>query len=308
MSTNSIGNIVISYDIGGTHVSAAAVDIKLGRLYEPGKSRFSIDKDYSPKEIFDRWARAGREAAKGILNDDSIAGWGVAMPGPFDYDRGICLIKGLGKYDSLYGADVRTTLKNLLNIPSEKPIIFGNDGICSLLGEHWRGAAMNHNDVISLTLGTGFGSAFMRDGEVISSGDGMPETGWFYNVPFKESLADDYFSSRGLINLYLSLGGKPGVSAKEIAGLSASDNIAQKTFKYFGHNLAEFLSPWLVSFKPTCVVLGGNISKSFERFGSELIKRAREISSSIEIKPSSLFEDAILYGAALLPVKYKERQ
>ena len=32
--------------------------------------------------------------------------WGVAIPGPFDYQSGVGLFAGVGKFEALYGVDV----------------------------------------------------------------------------------------------------------------------------------------------------------------------------------------------------------
>ena len=38
----------------------------------------------------------------------------MALPGPFDYHRGISLIKGVNKFDNLFGLDVRMAMESRL--------------------------------------------------------------------------------------------------------------------------------------------------------------------------------------------------
>ena len=44
--------------------------------------------------------------------------WGVAIPGPFDYERGIGLFADVGKFEALCGVDVREALAAGLPGPS----------------------------------------------------------------------------------------------------------------------------------------------------------------------------------------------
>jgi glucokinase len=41
---------------------------------------------------------------------------GISMPGPFDYENGICLIKGQNKYEALYGLYIKGLLADKLGI------------------------------------------------------------------------------------------------------------------------------------------------------------------------------------------------
>ena len=45
-----------------------------------------------------------------------LLGIGIAMPGPFDYNEGISLIRNLGKYDSIFGVNVRQYLSSEFNL------------------------------------------------------------------------------------------------------------------------------------------------------------------------------------------------
>ena len=37
---------------------------------------------------------------------ENVKGIGFAMPGPFDYVKGICYIRGVAKYENLYGINI----------------------------------------------------------------------------------------------------------------------------------------------------------------------------------------------------------
>ena len=65
---------------------------------------------------------------------------GIAMPGPFDYENGICYIKGLDKYESLFNLNVKEMLAQQLNI-ERSDIYMMNDASCFLKGEVFGGVA-----------------------------------------------------------------------------------------------------------------------------------------------------------------------
>ena len=55
---------------------------------------------------------------------------------------------------------------------------------------------------LSITLGTGFGSAFISDRIPIVDGPLVPKIGCVYHLPYRDGIADDYFSTRGLLGRY----------------------------------------------------------------------------------------------------------
>ncbi len=303
----TVSHHVVGIDIGGSHITTAIVNIEREEIEKESRTKRSVDTKGASEEILEKWCTAITKAIAVLPPDGELLGYGVAMPGPLDYDKGICLIKGLGKFEALYGVNLRHALKSRLEIPERQPIIFRNDSVCFLLGEQWKGAAKGYVNLIGITLGTGFGSAFMRNGEIRGQGEeGLPPSGWFYNVPFKDGIADDYFSSRGLLRLYKEESGERLSDAVDIAKRASEEEAAKNTFLRFGCLLSEFLEPWIHSIKPDCVVVGGNITRSWKWFGSALVDMLNSKVPGVAIRPSLLFEDAALFGAALLPLRYKE--
>src|SRR5690606_9885973 len=126
-----------------------------------------------------------------------LAGIGIAMPGPFDYVNGISLIKGLGKYEALYGMNIKGELKARMMLPQDVPVIFANDAVCFARGEYSYGSALGYRRVVALTLGTGLGAAFLEDGRRVDKGPEVPDGGVLYNIPYGNGIAEDCFSTRG---------------------------------------------------------------------------------------------------------------
>jgi glucokinase len=292
-------------DIGGTHVTAALVEAETGAIVQDSRTYETINSRARAEEIFTAWTSAASHALR-AANENPVQGIGLAMPGPFDYENGIALLRGVTKFESLYGLNIRQRLKTDLDLPPEFPVLFRNDAACFLLGEIQFGAARGHRDAIAITLGTGLGSAFLRNGELTENDPGMPPSGWLFDVPYRDGMADDFFSSRGLIRRFAQLGGSPLANVRELALQAPSEPTARKCFHTFSEDLADFLLPWVQSFRPTCLVVGGNIARAWELFGPTLAERLHTSLPDLSILVTCLFDTAALLGAASLPLRYHE--
>ena len=189
-------DVFLCLDVGGTQIKGAAIG-KDGEmcgniLYfdsRAGEGKGALLEHFA--EILRRILPQGAEAA----------GIRMAFPGPFDYERGICLIRGLDKYESLYGADLRREISGRLGIGPQR-VRFANDAAAFALGEMGFGQARGAERVLCVCIGTGCGSAFGMGGRLAVEGTrGVPEDGYIYNAPFLEGSVDDYISRRGLMAL-----------------------------------------------------------------------------------------------------------
>jgi glucokinase len=292
-------NIAIGSDIGGSHISCAAIDLTTGKLMKETLSEREVDNQASADEIISVWSSALAEAI-GKVPSGSVKGIGFAMPGPFDYVKGICYIKGVAKYENLYGVNVHDEIAKHLNVPDDFLIRFMNDASGFAVGEAWAGSASSYSRSISITLGTGFGSAFISDRIPIVDGPLVPKYGCFFHLPYKDGIADDYFSTRGLLGRYKKATGKDLQGAKELAFLASTDKVAHDLFIDFGENAAKFLAPWLTKFDAEILVIGGNISGAYNLFGDALTETLRKENCSSKVALSSLKEDAAMLGGAFL--------
>lgn len=181
----------------------------------------------------------------------------MAFPGPFDYERGICLIRGLDKYESLYGTDLRRELSGRLGIGPER-IRFANDAAAFALGEMGFGQARGAERVLCVCIGTGCGSAFGVGGELVTGGmPGVPKDGYLYGQPFLEGCIDDAISRRGLMALTKERLGE-ALDGKALARRALDgDDAAGKCFLAFGGRLRDALEPFLEAFRPEALCLGG---------------------------------------------------
>jgi glucokinase len=255
-SAGSVGAL----DIGGTHVTSALVSMAR-RAVEPGTlERRQLAPDGARDELLGTIVGAARR-----LSRLHVARWGIATPGPFDYERGVSLIRGVAKLDGLYDVDLGAVLGAALGL--ERPALsFINDANAFLIGEWWAGAAQGTGRAMGVTLGTGLGSAFLSAGRIVEDDEDVPPQGRLDLVPYRGAPVEDTLSRRGIRAAY----GADGPDVDEIARRARSgERRASDVLRRFGSALGDFLARWVVLFAPETVVLGGSIARSWDLWSED---------------------------------------
>ena len=104
MISNDMERYAVGADIGGSHICSAVVDLTTGEICgEPLSGK--VDCDAGAGEILGAWADNIRQsiAASGLKTVRRV---GFAFPGPFDYEHGVSLIRGVNKFERIYGLDI----------------------------------------------------------------------------------------------------------------------------------------------------------------------------------------------------------
>ena len=279
-------NNILGVDIGGTHITAALVNVNDKRIIETSRQREAVNSKGSADEILHEWASVIK---KSLGNRNlSIQKMGIAMPGPFDYEQGISLMKDNAKYSSLYGLNVKSSLSDILGMPTAN-IHFSNDAVCFLKGELFAGVAMGADKAIGITLGTGLGTTYF-DGDTIIDAN-------LWCMPFRDSIAEEYISTRRFVNRYNQLTGKVVKGVKQLADIYHIDTVVKDLFDEFATHLASFIKLFIENSPSDLVVLGGNILKSEEFFLPMLNEKLEDYNLKISIVKSLLGEDSALLGA-----------
>ncbi|WPU96102.1 ROK family protein [Mucilaginibacter sabulilitoris] len=275
---------ILSVDIGGSHITAAVCNYKTNTIMEQSQVRIDINSQGSAEDILLAWSNVLKQVRE--KTSVHISGLSLAIPGPFDYENGISYIKGLNKYESIYGANIKYYLAHALQI-HHNHIKFRNDAEATIAGECIVGAGKEYSNVIGVTLGTGFGSAHFIDRET-----------WDLNLgslPFKETIADDYLSTRGLVRRYYELSGKVIENVKKLASIAIDkDPVAKQVFEEFAENLSNFLKPHIHKISPDCLILCGNIALAADLF----LPFLKNCLNEIKIELAQMGEHAALFGAA----------
>ncbi len=282
-----ISPIVLGVDIGGSHITTALVDVERRRIIAESIHRKQVNSQDEANIILDAWCEAinasfqSREITERMI--------GIAMPGPFDYENGICLIKEQDKFQSLYGLNLKKELASRLAISSSS-IHFINDAAGFLQGEVFAGAAIGANTALGFTLGTGLGSAWCINGKAADAA--------LWMSPFLGCMAEDYLSTKWFIKRYYELSGIQLKGVRELAELVKVDERAMQVFEEFGNNFAQFMMP-LIKEQPTdVVILGGNIAQAFTIFAPILMGVLEKNQCKTNITVTKLNEHAALIGAA----------
>jgi len=140
------------FDIGGTFIRAVKTDIK-GNVLEKRK----IKNPQNPQKIFD-------EVAKIISNFGKITHIGIAAAGRIDFETG----------KVTYASE---NIKNWSGVDISKEVKI-RTGICPVVDNDVNAAAFaqwtvsRENNLFMVTLGTGLGGAFIRDGEILRGRNG----------------------------------------------------------------------------------------------------------------------------------------
>lgn len=288
-------------EIGGTHVSAGQIDLANRRVLPLSPRRLPLD----ARADADTIVRQILDCAATIPAEPGQA-WGVAIPGPFDYERGVARFRGVGKFDTLYGVDLGTALRERMTV-RPATVSFINDANAFLLGEWIAGAATGHDRAVGITLGTGIGSAFLDHGTLVEDDPRVPPEGRMHLLSHAGRPLEETVSRRAIRARYRRLRGPDSpdetVDVRDIAqrardGDATATAVIAESFSALGQALA----PWLRFFGPTVLVVGGAMSRSWDLVGDGLrlgITRVDpRLPHLLDIVPAHRPDVASLLGAA----------
>ncbi len=262
---------VPALEVGGTHVSAALIDSGTWQIVPGTLSRRSLDSHASATTLTGEFL-----AAAATLPPQPQARWGVAMPGPFDYARGIALFEDVGKFDNLRGADLGSALCEGIR-PRPASVSFLNDADAFLLGEWLHGAATGYARCAAITLGTGIGSSFLADGETVNQGPDVPPEGRAHHLRIAERPLEDVVSRRAIRAAYRVSTGDAAADVREIAERArGGERAARAVIDATMRELGAAMAPWLERFKAEVVVVGGSMSASRDLFGPAFTAELRD--------------------------------
>jgi glucokinase len=255
-----------------------------------------------------------------ILNTalSEVIGYGFGIPGPVIHNF-VDVAVNLG----LENVDLYETFKELLD---NEHIYAANDANVAALGEALYGAGQGEKDVVMLTLGTGVGSGFVVDSNVVEGEHGCGgEIGHLFidhefqfecNCGHKGCL-ETVASATGIRNLYYemkkeyhfssSLDQLKLPSAKAIfEAAKENDELACKVVDKAAYYLGYACSVVAITTNPSTIVFGGGVSKA----GSFLIDKITDHFKTFAFGPSvqtkiveaKLGNDAGMYGAMQLVI------
>lgn len=186
----------------------------------------------------------------------------VAIPGPFDYAFGTFLMKH--KFAAVYGE----RFSELIGFNGS--VRFIHDVNCMLLGALQNPAYSSYCRVALATIGTGLGFAVSVNGQLQCNAVGSPAVP-LYNRSYRDGIAEDYVSKRGVMRTWCELTGKPWPDGQTVKDVALSPE-GKEVFARTGAYLAEAAAPLLEELGIECLLLGGQIAKSFGLMEASLKK------------------------------------
>ncbi|GEM47877.1 ROK family protein [Deinococcus cellulosilyticus] len=285
----------LALDIGGSHVTAAVVDLRERLLLERSLVRKGVEESAPAHHLLDTWAVAAHQAHR-LVGSPRLTHIGIAIPSPFDYQGGFSLHEH--KFRLLRGMNLTEGLRErwMSSALAQVPVLYGNDADLFVLGEWWGGTARGAERVLGVTLGTGLGSGFLERGRVLTHDPRVPPDGELWNTPYRSTIAEDYASGRSIVLHHTRLTSRNWTVHEISTAARDHDPHAQQVMQHFGEELGQILTPWVSGFQPGLVVLGGNIARALDCFEAPLKARLQDV----PIVTSTLFEQASLFGGAAL--------
>jgi len=285
-------------DIGGTKTEVGLVDesgrmVATRRLSTPMLGSFT----------------AAMGAITGVLTGLAegrpLAGVGVACTGPVDPADGV-----LGDVDLLPGWEggaIVSVLSGALGVR----VVVENDADAAALGEATWGSGRDAPSLLYVTVSTGIGAGYVRDGRLVRDSHGEHAEYGHHVIEADGPLC--YCGSRGCWEALASgtaiarrfddlSGGNPG--GLSVAGILADDDpmcvqVRREAARYLGIGLANLVT----ILRPDVVALGGGVVGSWDVLRDDVMesvaRHSRYVSiDDIVITPAHLRPYTALIGAA----------
>ncbi|MET4782630.1 ROK family protein [Glaciihabitans sp. UYNi722] len=286
-------------DVGGSHANAALVAIKGQHATILRREDNPLDSSGNTEQIL----QAITAPALALQSDvaASEATWAIALPAPFDYERGTGTFEGVGKFGSIAGVDLRGAIAERLSVEPQD-VLFLNDADAYGIGEWAFGGTARVSRLLCVTLGTGVGSAFLDDGRAVSSGPLVPLDGEAHFLTYAGLPIERTMSSSAITLAYFEQTGLRADVREVCQRAREGDPVARQILNERLSALGETLAPWVASFGVETLVVGGSISQSWDVLEAPLragiARFDAATADAVILRRSTLLDAAPLLGAA----------
>ncbi|MCH7724231.1 MAG: ROK family protein [Bacteroidetes bacterium] len=248
-----------------------------------------------------------------IVEDYNLNQGGFAVKGLVNKESGI-LESDIGLAKEFSGINLKNAFGDFFNIP----FLIENDARSFAWGEWLYGAGQNSKVMSCLTLGTGFGSALVKDGKPYEGSDSL---GGILggHISIDKNGPECACGNRGCLELYCSatalkkrlLNDLPELSKESdpvkvfFENIRLRKNSGEKVLDDFINDLAIGIVNIVHAYGPEIVVLGGGVMESDDiiipRIKKIVSKRAWTVPrGKVSIVKSKLGNRAATLGAAFL--------
>lgn len=318
-------SVAIGIDIGGTNTKIGVVD-RDGNLLKHTSietASYELVEDY-----FKGMVAAIRELTGSLSDQPKIEGIGVGAANGNYYTGTIDRSTNLRWKHSIPLAQM---FRNEFGVPS----LITNDANAAALGEMIYGNAKQMKDFVMITLGTGLGSGFVCNGELLNGHHGVAgelghtsvnPNGRYCNCG-KRGCLETYVSATGIRRTVYKLLADH-LEDSELRGISfddlntkmiteaalRGDIVAKACFDYTGRILGLKLADTVVHTDPEAIFLFGGLAQAGDLIFRPTIKSMEEnlmplFRGKVKVLPSGLQNQAApILGASSLIWDYSEKQ
>ncbi len=280
--------LALGVDIGGINTAFGLVD-ENGDLYAESvisTKKYPYVEDY-PAYVEDL-CRAMHTLADSLSFDYELVGIGIGAPNANYHNGTIETPPNLwrpheGEAESSGTRRLFHLADDISNHFDGVKVLITNDANAATLGEMIFGNAKGMRDFIMITLGTGLGSGFVANGEMIYGHDGF--AGEFGHVCVERNGRECGCGRRGCLEAYVSATGIKRTAFELMATMTApsklrdipfadfdssmisvaaeqGDPIAKEAFRYTGEMLGRALANVVTITSPEAIFLFGGLSKA----------------------------------------------
>ena len=324
--------LAIGIDIGGINTAIGLTDDE-GNVYAElvvSTKKYPLVGDY-PAYV-DALCEAMRTIMNGISFDFTLAGIGIGAPNANYHAGTIEAPANLWKFadDDTDRNEARRIFHLADDIRSQfpdTPVFVTNDANAATIGEMVYGNAKGMKDFVMITLGTGLGSGFVANGELIYGHDGF--AGEFGHIIVERNGRQCGCGRRGCLETYVSATGikrtafelmatmtQPSElrnipfaefdSAMLSAAYDKGDPIAHEAFRVTGEMLGRALADVVVVTSPQAIFLFGGLAKAGDKLFDPVRKAMDEnmlfvFKDKVKLLPSGIEgKNAAILGASAL--------
>ena len=280
--------VAIGVDIGGINTAFGLVD-ENGEVY--AESVISTKK-YPYREDYPRYVedlcRAMHALAESLPFDCELAGIGIGAPNANFHKGTVEAPVNLWKYrENEPDTDPARRIFRLAEEIAQRfdgtQVLITNDANAATLGEMVYGNARGLRDFMMITLGTGLGSGFVANGEMIYGHDGF--AGEFGHVCVERNGRECGCGRRGCLETYVSATGIKRTAFELMATMQTpsrlrsvafddfdaamlseaaqqGDPIALEAFRFTGEVLGRALADAVTVTSPEAIFLFGGLAKA----------------------------------------------
>lgn len=300
-----MSDYAIGLDLGGTNLRAAAIN-REGDLLQKisGGTNFSEGREAVVEDMVSVIATLREK-----WGTPSLAGIGVAVPGFILLEQGI--IMNCNNLPFLENVPIRDELSRRLGAP----VILENDANAAALGEKWRGAGRDVNDLVLLTLGTGIGGGIISDGKVLHGFLGMAgELGHLTVVPNgnpcgcgNQGCLEKHASAVAIAAMARLMGLGENLTSAAVYEMAMNGSEKARTvFNSMGQALGIGLAMLVNTFNFPLYLLSGGVLAAWDLFAPSMLDEIKRRSYTFRttltrVEKALLGNEAGLYGAAYLP-------